>query len=62
MVERHNCLTLREGGRGGGAGTICDFTADYPRRAFLFSIRKKTKKKIKAKNLCLEVHWGGGSM
>ena len=33
MVERHNCLTLQGvGGRGGGAwGTICDFSADYPR-------------------------------
>ena len=25
-------------------------------RAFLFSIRKKSE----AKNLCVEVHWGGG--
>ena len=30
-------------------------------RAFLFSIRKKKKKneKSEAKNLCVEVHWGG---
>ena len=28
-------------------------------RAFLFSIRKNTEKS-EAKNLCVEVHWGGG--
>ena len=36
MVERHNCLRLRAGGGGGGGGkgfgTICDFSADYPRQ------------------------------
>ena len=29
-------------------------------RAFLFSIRKKKNGKSEAKNLCVEVHWGGG--
>ena len=38
MVERHNCLTLRGGGGGGpgAGGTICDFSADYPRQ---YSVR-----------------------